>query len=146
MNRRELKALLALFREYGLSELEIEREGERIRLRRDTLPSGWAPPAALAPGAVPPVPLAGRDAPGSSLLTVEAPMVGTFYRAPSPSGAPYVKEGDALKKGQVVCVIEAMKLMNEIESKVAGRIAKVLVENGQAVEYGQALFLVEPIA
>jgi acetyl-CoA carboxylase biotin carboxyl carrier protein len=71
-------------------------------------------------------------------------MVGTFYRAAAPDAAPFVRPGDPIKKGQVVCIIEAMKLMNEIESKVAGRIAKVLVENGQPVEYGQPLFLVEP--
>src|SRR5262249_49120348 len=78
------------------------------------------------------------------LLTVEAPMVGTFYRAPSPDAPPFVRQGDRVKKGQVVCIIEAMKLMNEIESKVAGRVVKVLVENTQPVEYGQPLFLLEP--
>ena len=78
------------------------------------------------------------------LVTVEAPMVGTFYRASSPTADPYVQEGDAVKEGQVLCIIEAMKLMNEIESKVGGRVARILVENGQAVEYGQPLFLVDP--
>jgi acetyl-CoA carboxylase biotin carboxyl carrier protein len=78
------------------------------------------------------------------LLTIEAPMVGTFYRAPSPEAQPFVREGDRVKKGQVVCIVEAMKLMNEIESKIAGRVMKVLVENAQPVEYGQPLFLVEP--
>ena len=71
-------------------------------------------------------------------------MVGTFYRAPAPEAAPFVRVGDVVKKGQVVCIIEAMKLMNEVESKVAGRVVKVLVENAQPVEYGQPLFLVEP--
>jgi acetyl-CoA carboxylase biotin carboxyl carrier protein len=71
-------------------------------------------------------------------------MVGTFYRAPSPDASPYVNEGDVIKEGQVLCIIEAMKLMNEIESKVAGRVVKILVENSQPVEYGQPLFLVEP--
>jgi acetyl-CoA carboxylase biotin carboxyl carrier protein len=71
-------------------------------------------------------------------------MVGTFYRAPAPGAPPYVKEGDTIQKGTVLCIIEAMKLMNEIESEVKGRIAKILVENGQAVEFGQTLFLVEP--
>jgi acetyl-CoA carboxylase biotin carboxyl carrier protein len=75
---------------------------------------------------------------------VEAPMVGTFYRASSPTADPYVQEGDAVKEGQVVCIIEAMKLMNEIESKLGGRVARILVENGQAVEYGQPLFLIDP--
>ena len=78
------------------------------------------------------------------MVAVEAPMVGTFYRASAPTAEPYVREGDAVKEGQIVCVIEAMKLMNEIEAKVAGRVAKILVENGHAVEYGQPLFLIEP--
>jgi acetyl-CoA carboxylase biotin carboxyl carrier protein len=78
------------------------------------------------------------------LLTIEAPMVGTFYRSPSPDAQPFARDGDRVKKGQVVCIIEAMKLMNEIESKVAGRVVKVLVENAQPVEYGQPLFLLEP--
>ena len=73
-------------------------------------------------------------------------MVGTFYRAPAPDAPPYVKEGDLIKEGQILCIIEAMKLMNELESKVAGRVVKILVENGQGVEYGQPLFLVEPVA
>ena len=81
-------------------------------------------------------------APGT--VPIEAPMVGTFYRAPSPTAGPYVREGDIVKENQVVCIIEAMKLMNEIESKVGGRIVKILAENGQAVEYGQPLFLVDP--
>jgi acetyl-CoA carboxylase biotin carboxyl carrier protein len=77
-------------------------------------------------------------------VTVEAPMVGTFYRAPSPDGEPYVREGDTIKEGQVLCIIEAMKVMNEIESKVSGRIIRVLAENSHPVEYGQPLFLIEP--
>jgi acetyl-CoA carboxylase biotin carboxyl carrier protein len=79
------------------------------------------------------------------LLTVEAPMVGTFYRSPKPDAPPFVVEGDLVKEGQVICIVEAMKLMNEIESKMAGRIAKIVVENGQPVEFGQPLFLVEPL-
>ena len=79
-----------------------------------------------------------------NLVAVEAPMVGTFYRAPRPDAPPFVSEGDTVKEGQPLCIIEAMKLMNEIEAKVAGRIAKILVENAQPVEYGQPLFLVEP--
>jgi acetyl-CoA carboxylase biotin carboxyl carrier protein len=85
--------------------------------------------------------------PGASeahLLTIEAPMVGTFYRAPSPDAQPFVRDGDRVKKGQVVCIIEAMKLMNEIESKVAGRVVKIFVENAHPVEFGQPLFLIDP--
>ena len=80
----------------------------------------------------------------AGLVPIESPMVGTFYRAPAPGADPYVKEGDFIQKGSVVCIIEAMKLMNEIETEVAGRVMKVMVENGQPVEFGQALFLVEP--
>jgi acetyl-CoA carboxylase biotin carboxyl carrier protein len=87
---------------------------------------------------------ASRETPRPELVTIEAPMVGTFYRAPSPEAAPFVREGDPVKRGQVLCIIEAMKLMNEIESKAAGRVVRVLAENGQPVEYGQPLFLIEP--
>jgi acetyl-CoA carboxylase biotin carboxyl carrier protein len=80
----------------------------------------------------------------AKLTTIEAPMVGTFYRASSPTADPYVREGDVVKEGQILCIIEAMKLMNEIESKASGRIVKILVENGQPVEYGQPLVLIDP--
>jgi acetyl-CoA carboxylase biotin carboxyl carrier protein len=85
-----------------------------------------------------------REASRPELVTIEAPMVGTFYRAPSPDADPFVREGDLVKRGQVLCIIEAMKLMNEIESKASGRVVRVLPENGQPVEYGQPLFLIEP--
>jgi acetyl-CoA carboxylase biotin carboxyl carrier protein len=148
MNQREIRRLADLLREYGLSEVEVEREGVRVRLRREPPPVAAAGPAGAASPAVA-IPAAGAAAPvtGASeahLLTIEAPMVGTFYRAPSPDAQPFVRDGERVKKGQVVCIIEAMKLMNEIESKVAGRVVKVLVENAQPVEYGQPLFLLEP--
>jgi acetyl-CoA carboxylase biotin carboxyl carrier protein len=146
MNAKEIRALLELFREYGLTEIEVEREGERLRLRREP---AQTPPLLAAPAPVPPTTTgAAAVAPARTdatpLLTIDAPMVGTFYRSPAPDAQPYVREGDAVKKGQVVCIIEAMKLMNEIEAKVAGRVAKVLVENAQPVEYGQPLFVLEP--
>ncbi|HEV8672937.1 MAG TPA: acetyl-CoA carboxylase biotin carboxyl carrier protein [Methylomirabilota bacterium] len=144
MNLKEIRALLDFLREYGLTEVEVERGGDRIRLRRE---AAAPPPAATAgPPMSPtaPAPEAVREDRRQHLVTVEAPMVGTFYRAPSPDAEPYVREGDAIKEGQVLCIIEAMKLMNEIESKVGGRIIRVLVENGQPVEYGQPLFLIEP--
>jgi acetyl-CoA carboxylase biotin carboxyl carrier protein len=146
VNARELRRLADLLSEYGLTELEVEQEGMRVRLRRDAPPApgahaAVAPAASAAPGSAA---AASGEAAETPLLSVEAPMVGTFYRAPSPEAAPYVREGDRVKKGQVVCIIEAMKLMNEIESKVAGRVVKVLVENAQPVQYGQPLFLLEP--
>ena len=146
MNQREIRRLADLLRDYGLTEVEVEREGVRVRLRRE--PAAVAAPPAVS-GA--PVPASSAVAVAATpkaneahLLTIEAPMVGTFYRAPSPDAQPFVRDGDRVKKGQVVCIIEAMKLMNEIESKVAGRVVKVLVENTQPVEYGQPLFLLEP--
>ena len=143
MNQREIRRLAELLREYGLSEVEVEREGVRIRLRRDLAAPSAAPAAASVAPALP-MAAAAPDAGEAHLLTIEAPMVGTFYQAPSPDASPFIRDGDRVKKGQVVCIIEAMKLMNEIESKVAGRVVKVLVENAQPVEYGQPLFLLEP--
>ena len=138
---RQLGALLT---ELDLSEIEAG------------IGDSEAAPAAAAAGALGPGADAGDgggarpasvvdvSSTGAALVTTEAPMVGTFYRASSPSAEAYVREGDVVKEGQILCIIEAMKLMNEIESKASGRIAKILVENGQPVEYGQPLFLIEP--
>ncbi len=148
MNIKEIRALLDLLREYGLTEVEVERGGDRVRLRRELVAAPAATPIPPAGTAAMPAPAAPATEPvregRQALITVEAPMVGTFYRAPSPDAEPYVREGDLIKEGQVLCVIEAMKLMNEIESKVSGRVIRILVENGQPVEYGQPLFLIEP--
>ena len=131
---------------HNLAELEVEAAGTRIRIVREHAPAAGsrvdAAPASTAAVQQPAVESVESTA---HLVTVEAPMVGTFYRAPKPDAPPFVAEGDVVKEGQVICIVEAMKLMNEIESKVAGRIAKVVVENGQPVEFGQALFLVEPL-
>jgi acetyl-CoA carboxylase biotin carboxyl carrier protein len=149
VNQREIRRLADLLRDYGLSEIEVEREGVRIRLRREPGPVAPAPagPAVRGPApsaAAAQVAPAGLAPDEAHLLTIEAPMVGTFYRAPAPDAQPFIRDGDRVKKGQVVCIIEAMKLMNEIESKVAGRVVKALAENAQPVEYGQPLFLLEP--
>jgi acetyl-CoA carboxylase biotin carboxyl carrier protein len=149
MNLKEIRALLELFREYELTEVEIERNGERVRVRRAPPAPAPAAPAAAAAGPAPasqaaPSVETPRDDRRDHLVTVEAPMVGTFYRAPSPDADPYVREGDVIKEGQVLCIIEAMKLMNEIESKVSGRVIRILAENAQPVEYGQPQFLIEP--
>ena len=158
MDLKEIRALLKLAEESDIEELEVERQGQRVRIRRRggnaipalaaPSPAPLAPPAiqaapaapALAPAAAPPTPPARAE----NLVTIESPMVGTFYRAPAPGAEPYVKEGQVVEKGSVLCIIEAMKLMNEIEAEVKGRIASVLVENAQPVEYGQPLFLIEP--
>jgi len=139
---RRLASILA---ELGLSEVEIESGDVRVRVQRAVAAVAAVPAPAPAVAASAPAerPLV-ADVVSPALVTLEAPMVGTFYRSPSPTADPFVNEGDVVKESQVLCIIEAMKLMNEIESKVGGRIAKILVENGQAVEYGQPLFLIDP--
>ena len=137
------RQLGALMREMDLAEIEVSLGTLKVRLQRP----GAAPAAYPVPMAPAPTPAAGPVVDvvtSATLVTVEAPMVGTFYRSSSPTAEPYVRDGDVVKQGQVLCIIEAMKLMNEIESKAAGRIEKILVENGQPVEYGQPLFLIEP--
>ncbi len=140
------RRLAALAAELGLTEIEVESAGTRLRVQRGGVVA--APAAAVAPVASAPAPVAEpavvADVAAPTAVTVEAPMVGTFYRASSPTADPYVQEGDVVKQGQIICIIEAMKLMNEIEAKATGRIVKILVENGQPVEYGQPLFLLEP--
>jgi len=139
---RRLAGVLA---ELGLSEVEIESKDVRVCVRRAVAAAVPAlAPAPTTPAAAPAERPLVADAVSPALVTLEAPMVGTFYRSPSPTADPFVNEGDVVKESQVLCIIEAMKLMNEIESKVGGRIAKILVENGQAVEYGQPLFLIDP--
>ena|SRR6185369_3049182 len=157
MDLRKLKKLIDLVQESGIGELEITEGEERVRIARGGIVSvqpgaagGPAPaaPAAGAPGTAPAsgapaVPAAGtQPAPEAEGHTVKSPMVGTFYRAPSPEAKPFVAVGDSVKEGQTVCVIEAMKLMNEIEADASGVIKAILVENGQPVEYGQALFII----
>ena len=140
----EIKELLDLFNSSGVGELEIEREGERIRIRK----AGAAPELTVSPGAetVPPPVTTSEKAPepdpGQTL--VKSPIVGTYYDAPSPDSGPFVNVGDAVEPGQVLCIIESMKLMNEIEAEVAGVVAAKLVENGRPVEYGEALFAIRP--
>jgi len=130
---------------HDLAELEIESMGLRVRVVRGHAPVTVAAPPAAVPASLSQPEAAGQAAelvPGG--IIIEAPMVGTFYRATNPEATPFVSEGDTVKEGQTLCIIEAMKRMNEIESKVAGRVVKILVENAQPVEFGQPLFLVEP--
>jgi acetyl-CoA carboxylase biotin carboxyl carrier protein len=136
-----IRQLGGLLNELGLGELEVTSGDTHVRLTRPLVGAAAPPPAVQSAPAVTVEALA-MAAPGT--VTVEAPMVGTFYRASSPTAEPYVREGDVVKEGQILCIIEAMKLMNEIEAKTAGRIAKILAENGQGVEFGQPLFLIEP--
>jgi len=130
---------------HDLAELEVEAGGMRVRVVRRhaeaaVRASAASPPTALAQ----PSPAVAAEA-AAGTITIEAPMVGTFYRSPSPEAPPFVSEGDTIKEGQTLCVIEAMKLMNEIDAKLGGRIVKVLVDNAQPVQFGQPLFLLEPL-
>ena len=142
----EVHHLVELLNQHELSELEVEHKGLRIRVRRGGS-AGVAPSVASEPArpAEASEPAAQAVAP-DSLATVTSPIVGTFYRSPSPDADPYVDEGDFVKKGQVLCIVEAMKLMNEIESEMDGRVHKILAESAKPVEYGQPLFLIDPSA
>ncbi len=150
MDLNELRDLLNFMRAEGIEELEVDRADGKIRIRRGAPGPGATPvPASVSPGAPtsPAAPSQPRPAPlatSAGLLTVASPIVGTFYRAPAPDAEAYVEIGQVVKKGQILCVIEAMKLMNEIEAETDGRVIEVLVENAHAVEYGQPLFLIEP--
>jgi acetyl-CoA carboxylase biotin carboxyl carrier protein len=137
------RQLALLLKELDLTEIEASIGELRVRLQRGRAVAPVAAPPAAPSGTVAPAPVVDAAA-AAKLTTIEAPMVGTFYRASSPTAEPYVREGDIVKEGQILCIIEAMKLMNEIESKASGRIVKILVENGQPVEYGQPLVLIDP--
>lgn len=158
----EIRELLGLFNESGVAEMEVQRGENRVRLKRASLSHEYVV-AAPAPGpgaiyataapAAAPAPAAQPSLTGPSTVIdthaekndlIKSPIVGTFYESASPGAAPFVKVGDQIEKGQVLCIIESMKLMNEIEAEFAGTIVSRLVENGKPVEYGQALFAVKP--
>ena len=146
MNIKKIKELVDLMNDNGLTEIEIEQEGVRVLLSK--IAQGVveqvvtaAPAAAGEPQAKPAAP----PEAAKGLAEITAPMVGTFYRAPAPDAESYVEIGDVVHKGDVVCIIEAMKLMNEVKAEVTGKIVEIPVENAEPVEYGQALFLVEPV-
>ena len=162
MNLKEIKELIELISEKGFAEFEIERQGFRLRINRFAPAPAQAAPPASSQSSASPSPLPARHerratdqtpkaevqsekereaiVPEVSLHTIKSPIVGTFYRASSPTSEPFVKLGDNVEPDSVVCIIEAMKLMNEIQAEVAGEIVKMFVENGQPVEYGQPLF------
>ncbi len=141
MNLKELKEIIAMFEEANISELDVERQGVKIRLKKGVtgeigqqhvvVPSQVSPPERVKEGEV-------KE---GNLVEVKSPMVGTFYRAPAPDAKPYIKEGNFVRKGQVLCIIEAMKLMNEIEAERDGRVLKIVPQNVQPVEYNQTLFI-----
>jgi acetyl-CoA carboxylase biotin carboxyl carrier protein len=167
MDLKQIKQILDLVREHELSEFEIEHDGLRLKIRKDAngahvvaaplpgipamvLPAPGAAAAApiapaLLPGATGPAPAAANDAAADAeieLAVVKSPIVGTFYRSAEPGAAPFVELGSMVKKGQVLCIIEAMKLMNEIDSEYDGEVVNIYVENGQPVQYGERLFAV----
>jgi acetyl-CoA carboxylase biotin carboxyl carrier protein len=162
MNLKELKELIEFLEEKNIAEFELERGDVKVRIRRaGEHPAGHAhgeprfyavspapsplPEVGVAPVAgagTPPAPA--QPVPEEGLHMVKSPIVGTFYEAPSPGAPPFVKPGDQVEVGQVLCIVEAMKLLNEIESDVAGEIVKKLASNGQPIEYGQDLFVIRP--
>lgn len=153
MTLKELKELIDLFtsRE-SIEELEIEKSGVRLKVRRQSRHSADQTdhmPAATAVAKVAPFPALEATPPAAiaaeseDIFYVKAPIVGTFYKSPNPSSAPFVNVGDFVEKGTVLCIVEAMKLMNEIESEVAGHVTAVFVENGQPVEFGEKLFAIK---
>jgi acetyl-CoA carboxylase biotin carboxyl carrier protein len=160
MNFDEIKQILDMMREHELSEFELERDDFKLRLRKNTAgtwngasvgPNGqFAPPA--GPPTSPPTAAGEATAPALASIADEAldlavlksPIVGTFYRASEPGAKPFAEVGDTVRKGQVLCIIEAMKLMNEINAECDGEVVKVYVENGQAVQYGERLFALKP--
>ncbi len=149
---KHIQELIDLLKKNNLTELELERQGFRIRVRYEigvktiTTTVAAQGTSGSTAGSQPPAATGTQTEDTTGMITIASPIVGTFYRSPSPDADPYVEEGDYVKKGQVLCIVEAMKLMNEIESEVNGRVTKVLAESTKPVEYGQALFLVDPTA
>ena len=150
MNEGKLRKLLELFSDSDLEEIEVQHSfwhGTRIRLTRSRAPSPVAPaaPMPIAPAAATtPTEPAPAEKTDDGLHEVLSPMVGTFYRSPSPEADPFVNEGDRIESGQTLCIIEAMKIMNEIPADVQGEVVEILVDDGQPVEYNQALFKIRP--
>jgi acetyl-CoA carboxylase biotin carboxyl carrier protein len=162
MNLDDINKILDLMREHDLAEFELERDGLKIRVRKGgqqasiapaamlpmAMPSGVPAPAVIASGPVAATPAGAGVVPmdaaeGVELAVVKSPIVGTFYRSSEPGARPFVEVGDSVKRGQVLCIIEAMKLMNEIESDCDGELSAIYVENGKAVQFGDRLFAVK---
>lgn len=155
MKVKEIKEIMSAFAENGLTNLKIENEGFNLELKKEVkietssatmVPTSVTETQAFnVSQAVTPSPTVSEpEEDDSNLIYVNSPIIGTFYKAPNPDADPYVSVGDTVKLGQVLCIIEAMKIMNEIESEVQGKIVKIFVKNAEAVEYGQKLFAVKP--
>jgi acetyl-CoA carboxylase biotin carboxyl carrier protein len=158
MDIKDIKSLIKMVTETDITEFELETSGEKIRIQRGKTPENVSyaiPQAAAAPQVVAqtilppslekPLPTPAVAAESDRSQTITSPIVGTMYRSPAPDAPPYVETGQTVEKGQVLCIVEAMKLMNEIEAEYRCRIVKICKENAQPVEYGEALFLVEPL-
>ncbi len=150
MNIKEIKEMINLMNDNGLVELEIEKDGMRIRLKK--MASGqeaYSGPIVVERERIPQVQpketVESIEKTAVKTVEIKAPMVGTFYRAPSPEAPPYVEVAQVIESGQVICIIEAMKLMNEIKSEIKGKILEILVDNVEPVEFGQPMFLIEPM-
>ena len=154
MNLKEIRDLIDILKDTDVTELELEKAGTRVRIKKG---AGTAPAyveqtstadQAAGPATKAEPAAAGEAAalPQKNFVVVNSPIVGTFYRSPSPDTSVYVEVGDVVKKGQILCIIEAMKLMNEIEAEVGGKVVAVLAENAQPVEYGEPLFHIEPMS
>ena len=153
MNLKEIKEIITLMNENDLSEIEIERDGLKLKLKKSSLESSMlmsGTPAQYNLERIPSSstthePPATGDASKKGGAEIKSPMVGTFYRSPSPEAPPFIELGQTVEVGQVVCIVEAMKLMNEIKSEVRGKIKEAVVDNAEPVEFGQTLFVVEPL-
>lgn len=150
MNNEEIREILALLQGTNITVFELERDGVRIKIQKSPLLVGEGtrlPPAGLAPhegmARIYTTPSPAERTPAANVRVITAPIVGTFFRAPSPDTSPYVDVGAPVQKGQILCIIEAMKLMNEIESEFDGTVRAILLENGQAVEFGTPLIEIE---
>lgn len=143
MELDEIKQLMELLKDTDITEIQVEREGVKLKIKRERFMRSFE----IEPPVKPISPLAEIKEEAEEtqrLVTITSPIVGIFHRSPAPEASPFVEIGTAVKKGQVLCIVEAMKLMNEIESDSDGVVSKILVENGQPVEYGEPLFLIEP--
>jgi len=156
VNVKEIQRLMEAFQKNGLTELELTDETFNLRLKRESVSgnatmisspvAGQMPvPVIVTPDGVSAETKGGNDVKEEGLVTIESPIIGTFYRSSNPESDPYVAVGDVIRKGQVLCIIEAMKIMNEIESEIEGTVVKIFPKNAEAVEYGQKLLAVKPV-
>jgi acetyl-CoA carboxylase biotin carboxyl carrier protein len=143
MELDEIKQLMELLKDTDITEIQVEREGVKLKIKRERFMRSFEIEPPVKP-VTPLVEIKEEADETQRLVTITSPIVGIFHRSPAPEASPFVEIGTAVKKGQVLCIVEAMKLMNEIESDSDGVVSKILVENGQPVEYGEPLFLIEP--